>query len=88
MARNKGVIVSIIDVLLKTNTKGVDIMLKDLESGNFSVSVLVINITQTIIFTYPSGGHGDFVVHLSNNRMFYGRAFVGHVVEVLIYYSE
>ena len=46
----------------------------------------MINRSQTIcyiIIKYLSGGHGDFVVHLSNNRMFYGRAFVGHVVEVL-----
>ena len=33
---------------------------------------------------YLPGGRGDFVVHLSNNRMFYGRAFVEHVVEVKI----
>ena len=35
-------------------------------------------------FKYLSGRHGDFVVHLTNNRMFYGRAFSQHMVEVSI----
>ena len=50
-----------------------------------SKNAVVIDIPQTIFYIivkYLSGGHGDFVVHVSNNRMFYGRAFVGHVVEV------
>ena len=46
----------------------------------------VINVPRTIliyiIFKSFSGGHGHFVVQLSNNRMFYGTAHIGHVVEV------
>ena len=38
--------------------------------------------TGEILNLYLSGGHGDFVVQLSNNRLLYGKAFVEHVVEV------
>ncbi|KAJ7365470.1 hypothetical protein OS493_005578 [Desmophyllum pertusum] len=41
----------------------------------------MLDDNETIV-SVITGGRGDFVVHLSNNRMFYGRAFVEHVVEV------
>lgn len=39
-----------------------------------------------IKFKWFSGGNGDFAVQLSNKRLFYGRAFVEHVVEVSVNY--
>jgi len=41
----------------------------------------MLNDNETIVSVIP-GGHGHFVVQLSNNRMFYGTAHIGHVVEV------
>ncbi|XP_078349595.1 cation channel sperm-associated auxiliary subunit epsilon-like [Oculina patagonica] len=41
----------------------------------------MLDDSETIV-SVITGGHGDFVVHLSNNRLFHGRAFVEHVVEV------
>ncbi|XP_022777503.1 cation channel sperm-associated protein subunit epsilon-like [Stylophora pistillata] len=47
--------------------------------GNLTVFVLDVNETIVSLIT---GGHGDFAVQLSNKRLFYGRAFVEHVVEI------
>lgn len=36
----------------------------------------------TIFLLLLSGGNGEFAVHLSNNRIVYGKAFIQHMVEV------
>ncbi|RMX37396.1 hypothetical protein pdam_00013816, partial [Pocillopora damicornis] len=45
------------------------------------LSDFVLNVNETIV-SLITGGNGDFAVQLSNKRLFYGRAFVEHVVEI------
>ncbi|XP_068729592.1 cation channel sperm-associated auxiliary subunit epsilon-like [Montipora capricornis] len=41
----------------------------------------ILDVNETIV-SVTAGSNGDFVVLLSSNRMFYGRAFLEYVVEV------
>ncbi|XP_066025981.1 cation channel sperm-associated auxiliary subunit epsilon-like isoform X2 [Pocillopora verrucosa] len=47
------------------------------------LSDFALNVNETIV-SLITGGNGDFAVQFSNKRLFYGRAFVEHVVEIFL----
>ncbi|CAH3147810.1 unnamed protein product [Porites lobata] len=49
--------------------------------GHGNLTDFTLGNNETMKSVIP-GGNGEFAVHLSNNRIFYGKAFIQHMVEV------